>query len=363
MEHFAKNIGFSTIAQHHSPGSRDMHSASKILAIQFKYFGDVVLMTPALRAIREHLPACELHVLVPEEITPILQHLPWLNRIWPMPRKRGRSSLSRTLPIIRALRRERFDGSVDFASNDRGAITSLLVGAKERLGWEDSGGFWGRRFCYNHRVSRETKPIHESAHLVHLLSGWNIPPPHSPEVEICADPALGEAAKKILPAENAVICHLASSQPNREWPPHRWAELNRLITNAGRDIIFTTPRGAREQSLASEFFRLAPSAARLPLIAELPLFLAVLRRAAVFISGDTGPLHFAAGLGVPTISLFGPSSPERWAPVGSRHQLLTGSSCSCGAHTAVCTSKNHCLAAISPEQVLKCLEKIQALKR
>ena len=75
------------VAQHHSPGSRDMHSASKILAIQFKYFGDAVLMTPALRAIREHFPACELHVLVPEEITPILQHLPWLNRIWPKVRR------------------------------------------------------------------------------------------------------------------------------------------------------------------------------------------------------------------------------------------------------------------------------------
>jgi len=81
----------------------------KILAIQFKYFGDAVLMTPALRAIREHFPQCELHVLVPEEVAPIFNHLPWLDRIWAMPRRRGSASLRETWPVIRALRREKFD--------------------------------------------------------------------------------------------------------------------------------------------------------------------------------------------------------------------------------------------------------------
>jgi heptosyltransferase III len=346
-----KNNDFSILDQHHLPATCCMRSVPKILAIQFKYFGDAVLLTPALRAIREQFPPCELHVLVPEEAAPIFNHLPWLNRVWPMPRRRGRSSLSKTLPVIRALRRERFDRSVDFASNDRGAILSFLAGAKDRLGWEEQGGFLGRRFCYSRRVHPETKTAHESARLAFLLSGWKIQPPRSLEVEIHADPALAGDAEKLLPGKDPIICHLASSQPNREWPLQHWAGLSRLVAGSGRKIVFTTPRGAREQSLMAEFSRLAPEAVILPLISELPLFLAVLRRAAAFISGDTGPLHFAAGLGVPTISLFGPSSPERWAPLGPRHQFLTGAICSCGAHSAICTSKNYCLAAISPEQV------------
>ena len=56
-----------------------------------------------------------------------------------------------------------------------------------------------------------------------------------------------------------------------------------------------------------ELKKLAPAAPVLPPVPELALFLALLKRAGVFISGDTGPLHFAAGLGVPTIALFGPS--------------------------------------------------------
>ena len=107
----------------------------KILAIQFKYLGDAVLLTPALRALRKQFPDAELHLLVPEEVAPVLQHLPWLNRVWPMPRRRGSASLRQTWPVVRALRRERFDRSVDFAGNDRGAILSLLIGKKTaRLG-------------------------------------------------------------------------------------------------------------------------------------------------------------------------------------------------------------------------------------
>jgi ADP-heptose:LPS heptosyltransferase len=340
-----------------------MDEAPKVLAIQFKYFGDAVLMTPALRAIHEHWPKGELHLLVPEEIAPLFQHLPWLHRVWPMPRKRGRMDLGRTWPIIRGLRRQRFDRSVDFASNDRGAITSFLIGARQRLGRAESGGFFGRKLCYTERVAPEAKIQHESAKLAQLLSGWNIPPPPSLESEIRADPNLAGTAKGILPGERAVFCHVASSQPKKEWPLAHWVELHRLATAGGWQVVFTTARGPREQSLMTELARLAPEAVILPLITELPLFLAVLRRAAVFISGDTGPLHFAAGLGVPTISLFGPSSAAVWAPIGERHHALIGGVCSCDSNSAICTSQAHCLAAISPEKVWDCLQRVQVLKR
>jgi ADP-heptose:LPS heptosyltransferase len=326
----------------------------KILAIQFKYFGDAVLLTPSLRALRKHFPDAELHLLVPAEAAPLFQHLPWLNRVWPMTRRRGSASLRQNWPFIHALRRERFDRSVDFASNDRGAILSFLIGARQRLGWLQRGGFFGRRFCYNQRVPPEASERHESARLAHLLSAWGIVP-SSLEAEIRSDPALAGAAEPFL-LPGTILCHVASSQPKKEWPLRHWAEFYRLADAAGLRVAFTTAAGARERSLTDELKKIAPSAPVLPAVPDLALFLAVLKRAEIFISGDTGPLHFTAGLGVPTLSLFGPSSPARWAPVGERHRILKGSPCSCGAGTSVCQTANFCLAAITPEQVLHSLQ-------
>ena len=338
------------------------NTSEKIIALQFKYFGDAVLLTPALRALRGHFPGGELHLLVPEEIAPLFQHLPWLNRVWPMPRRRGSASLWATWPVIRALRRERFERSVDFASNDRGAILSRLIGARRRLGWDERGGFLGRKFCYTERGAPGSKTQHESIRLAQLLTGWQIPSPPSLETEICADPSLADAAKKILPAERAVVCHVASSQPKKEWPLAHWTTLRRLAGEAGFRVVFTTAPGEREQALMTELKKLAPDAAILPPVPELPLFLAVLARAGVFIAGDTGPLHFAAGLGVPTISLFGPSSPARWAPIGGRHRVLTGSACACDGNLSLCQNTNHCLAAISPEQVFASLKTVSTIQ-
>jgi ADP-heptose:LPS heptosyltransferase len=274
-----------------------------------------------------------------------------------MPRKRGSANLRELLPLLRALRRERFDRSVDFASNDRGAILSRVIGAKNRLGWDEPGGFFARKYCYTIRVpaDRENLP-HESVRLAQLLSGWQIPVPAALEPEIRANPALVESAKKILPHENAVVCHVASSQQKKEWPLAQWAEFHRLATGAGHQLVFTTARGEREAALMMELKKLVPAATVLPLVPELDLFLAVLARAKVFVSGDTGPLHFAAGLGVPTISLFGPSAPSRWAPVGKKHIALTGGNCVCDGNLAVCAATSHCLAQISPEQVFAALK-------
>ena len=326
----------------------------KILAIQFKFFGDAVVMTPALRAIRKHFPGGELHLLVPEEIAPLFHHLPWLNRVWSMPRRRGSANPGRTWPVIHALRREHFDRSVDFGGNDRGAIASLLIGARRRLGPVTKGGFLGRRFCYNQRVSPAPTRLHESVRLIRILSSWQIEP-SSLVAEICPDPTLDKAAEKILPM-GAIVCHIATSQPKKEWPLAFWADFYRLASAAGQRVIFTTAKGEREAALTAKLKELAPDAQVLDVIRELPLFLAVLKRARIFLSGDTGPLHFAAGLGVPTISLFGPSRAENWAPVGERHQVLAGDPCGCDGNSAVCLSSSHCLSAISPERVFAALQ-------
>jgi ADP-heptose:LPS heptosyltransferase len=331
-----------------------MQPPLRILAIQFKYFGDTVLMIPALRALRERWPDCALHALVSEEAAPLLQHLPGLARHRPDARQRGRAGFKKAWLMLRALRRERFDRSVDFGGNDRGALLSLLCGARERLGPVHPGGFVGRRFCYTRRVAPAAPDRHETLRLLHTLSAWGIAPPRAPEIQIHTDPAADVFAEKLLP-QRKIICHLSAGRPKKEWAVRHWAAFHRVATPAGYQLAFTTGKGARAQSLANELRTLAPDASVLAPTTDLATFLAVLKRAEVFISGDTGPLHFAAGLGVPVIALFGPTSAAQWGPVGEGHQVLTGARCGCDGRVDNCQSANHCLAAIAPEQVFECL--------
>lgn len=336
-----------------------MDQPVKILAIQFKYFGDTVFMIPALRAIRERWPGCALHALVPEEVAPILNHLPWLNRVWPMPRRRGRVHFKETWPIVRALRSERFERSVDFGGNDRGAILSLLCGARHRLGPCYPGGFIGRPLCYTQRLAPAPLEQHESVRLLHILSGWGIAPPATIQVEIHTDAAQDAAAALVLP-RRTIICHLTAGKPKKEWPIRHWAALYQMAAATGLRMTFTTGKGAREESLVGGLKELLPDAPVLSFVPDLGAFLSLLKRGEVFISGDTGPLHFAAGLGVPTLALFGPTSATQWAPIGARHHVLIGSRCDCDRRSNVCHSASHCLAAITPEQVFTQLQKLSA---
>ena len=332
----------------------------KILALQFKYFGDVVFITPALRALKENSPDCELHVLVAAEIAPLLENLPWLKKVWALPRTRGRARLRDSWPIIRALRREKFDRSVDFGGNDRGAILSFLSGAKKRLGAADPKPRLLKKIGYTEKFPAAQLPESWVQSHLKLISAWQIPPPKSAHLEIIADPKLADAAAKILPTKT-VLCHLATSQPKKEWPLSHWAEFHRLATAVGFSLTFSSGNSERERALLTELKKIVPTMIALPPITDLKLFLAVLAQAEVFISGDTGPLHFAAGLGVPIVGLFATGdSLRKAAPVYSPTQIVTAAICVCDQrkeYSADCRDANPCIATISPPQVLAALQR------
>jgi heptosyltransferase-3 len=201
--------------------------AEKTLAIQFKYLGDAVFITPALRALKEYRPRGELHVLLAAEIAPLLENLPWITKVWSLPRTRGQARLRDSWPVIRGLRQQHFDRSVDFGGNDRGAILSLVSGARQRLGAVDKTNLL-YKICYSQEVHTTTLPPAWVQRHLQLLSAWNIPAPVSTRLEIVADPALAEEAARLLPA-GMIVCHLGTSQPRKEWPLERWQTPARCI--------------------------------------------------------------------------------------------------------------------------------------
>jgi ADP-heptose:LPS heptosyltransferase len=130
--------------------------------------------------------------------------------------------------------------------------------------------------------------------------------------------------------------------------------------------VFSSGTNERERALLAELKKLEPEVLALPPVADLRLFLAILRRADAVIAGDTGPLHFAAGLGVPIIGLFATGdSLRRAAPIYRPEQILTAAACACDQrlkNSAVCQDANPCMATISPERVFAALRNAAAAR-
>lgn len=326
----------------------------KILALKFKYLGDVVVMVPALRALRARYPESELHVLVAAEAAPLLEGLPWLDKIWPLTRDRGKARLSETMPLIKELRAEHFDRSVDFVGNDRGALLSRLVGADVRLGLRPQSGSGARRLCYTETIEELDTTRHEVVRDYYVLTPWQVPPPESWELELARP-----AAPSTLP-EGTILCHLSTSQRKKELGPTTWAAVGQGLSKAGHSVRFSAGPTEREQALLSDLKKLWPEADVLPTSPSLQDFMALVAGARLFASPDTAPLHIAAGLGVPTLGLFGPTSAARWSPPGSQHHALSGALCPCSGHLEQCAQSSRCIDALSPDRILAKLREMLA---
>ena len=106
----------------------------KILFIQFKYLGDVIFLTPVLKAFKTQFPYSQIHILVSSDVAPLLENLDFIDKVWPFPRVRGEINLIDSLKFLAKLRSHKFDLSLDFEGNDRGSLISRLIKCKYTIG-------------------------------------------------------------------------------------------------------------------------------------------------------------------------------------------------------------------------------------
>jgi ADP-heptose:LPS heptosyltransferase len=338
----------------------------KVLAIQFKYLGDAVILTPALKALATQIPNIELHVIVASEAAPLLENFPWVAKIWAMPRQRGKAKIWHTLPFIAALRRERFDQSIDFGGNDRGALLSYLSGAKIRIGSIDRGDpKFLQRIGYTQIINRKDPSAPYFDLHFELLNTLKIRRPVQLKLEINSHNIDVDLVSEIIP-KNSILCHISTSQPKKDWPLSHWEALYNLANKDGLKLVFSAGPNEREKKLLAELKLLIPDAKILPSVNTLKLFLCILKSSKVFICGDTGPLHFAEGLGVPVIGIFGVGNSLRQvAPIYDQEKLICSEGCKCDLlvnHSDVCISSEPCMGGIQPEIVFLKLKKMLHLR-
>lgn len=294
----------------------------RVLAIRPRALGDVVLVAPALRALKLGHPDAELEVLTEERYRPVLEHQAGIARIWPLER-----SLAGSAKLIARLSARRYALVVDFFGNPRTALITRAIGAPLTAGYR----LRGRSGAYHVLEPRtrswpggaDGRARREYAAATHLrlaMAAGGRDDGLDARLEV--PPGADASAARLLEAagirrpSRAVGLVAAATWPSKAWPAFNAGVLARSLADAGREVLLLS--GPGEAQVSSVVRRHAPALRELPPcgVGEL---MGVIARLAAVVGNDSGPKHLAAALRVPTFTWYGPTHPDTWSPPGERH--------------------------------------------
>lgn len=322
-------------------------ASEKILLIRLSSLGDVVLTTPAIRAVRTHLPDTYVAMLVAKQSADVLRENPHLNEIITFDRLAKDKDTREMLRVIRHLRERKFTVAIDLQRKFRTELLMYFSGAAERVG--------KGRLC-TVRVQEQGNK-HATAHYFDLLHAIGIPAADQRLELFLAESERIDAARRLDTAgvsETALKVGLfpGAGWKLREWMPERFAAIgDRLVAQFNANVLVFG--GRKETELVQRVVDIM-NAPVTPFAGNLQIrqLAACIEQCDLFLTNDTGPMHIAAAVATPTVSLFGPGNHIRFQPLGARHQTIRYDvPCSpCKQFTDKCKD-NICMKGISVDEV------------
>ena len=297
------------------------------MLVRLRLIGDVVLTTPLIRALRRKLPNAQLTYLVEPAAVPVVRGNRNLTDIVVAPKSRGFARLRDDFVLGRQLRRRQFDLAIDLHGGPRAAWFTWMSGAATRIGYQIAGRSW----MYTHVVPRprDETPRPSVVNQWDLLAPLGIAPPDAARdpLEMAEDPDATAAVERrlrdagVTAAHPVVVIHVSAGNPFRRWPRESFEALVVRLARSdpSRRIILTSgPSDAPAAKAIADGARIAlgPLSGALPDVGEFDLaeLRTLIARAAVYIGGDSGPLHIAGTTATPIVALFGPTLPARSMP-------------------------------------------------
>jgi ADP-heptose:LPS heptosyltransferase len=293
---------------------RRVPEPKKILCIRIDHIGDVLLTTPAFRALRKKYPKARIDVLVRSFSKEILDGNKNINKIltfdFPWLGLHGKkASWKETISFIKHLRKEKYDIAVDFHADPRNILLAAKA-ARYRVGY----GIRGFGFLLNKVVPYKTArhQIQHNLDIVRAL-GANA----SQEMDFIIPASAKNKAKSLLkPAGNAKLVGItpATGRKPKYWLNERWAEVaDKLIEKYRVKVVLTGGKGDAKdiEEIISNMVH-KENIINLSGKTSLKELGAVIRQCKLFLSPDTGPAHIARALNVPLLELFGPENPKQW---------------------------------------------------
>lgn len=341
----------------------------RILIVRTDRIGDVVLSTPVIKTVRRAIPDAYIAMMVAPAARELVEGNPGLDETIIFDKKKS-GGLIGTLGFASALRKRKFDTVFVLHPTTRVHLILWLSGIRQRIGLDKKGGFLLTKKIAHTKQQGEK---HEIDYNLDLLRAAGIDVegadrlPFVPVKKQDKD-SIGNILRENGFSDNAafVVIHPGASCLSKRWPAERFASVaDEVIKRFNKKIVIIAGANDGEcggkvaDEMENESLNLSGDLS----IGELA---ALLERADLLISNDSGPVHIAVALGVPVVAIFGRKQrglgPKRWGPAGKNDIVLhKDAGCiECMAHD--CASDFKCLDAVKTDEVIAAAGKLLGLK-
>lgn len=321
----------------------------RVLVVKPRAIGDVLLSTSVLPNLRREFPDAQIDFLVESFASPVLEGNPHIDNVVTY-NTRTDSSLS----IISKVRKRRYDLVMDLFANPRTAIITLFSGARYRVGFP----FKWRRIAYNIIVTPRSGEVHNVEFNLDAVRrlGFEAGP---------AKPCFCLDAKSIKFGETFVeqnglrageffAINIGGGWNIKRWPVEKFIDLCAMISGRlNRKVVVLY--GPSEVEEAVRISR--ASGALFAPQTSLRQMGAILKLSKALVTNDSGPMHIAAALGVPTLAIFGPTSPHLQGPFGTVSEIVRNEKLDClECNLTKCPIGNPCMKELGAETVFEHLQ-------
>ncbi|MCQ9206999.1 MAG: lipopolysaccharide heptosyltransferase II [Omnitrophica bacterium] len=340
----------------------------RILLTRTDRIGDVVLTTPAIKAVRDRHPEAYIAFMVRPYARDIVEGNPYLNEVIIYDKYGKHKSVFKTLKFALGLRKKKFDLAIMLHPTNRVHLIAYLAGIPKRVGFDRKMPFLLTKKIPH--LKQEGKK-HEVEYTLDALRFINIDS-HDKTLSVTVRKKDLERADRMLDEYHVgrgvpmIAINPGASSASKRWSTHNFVLLcdNLAKTFRARIVIVADGANAKFAEAVASGMRHEPvNLAGKTTVGELA---ALLSKCSLFISNDSGPVHIACALKVPVISIFGRGdpglSPKRWAPTSKKSASLHKDTDCAPCLADACKNNFKCLQAITPEEVLTAAKTLLPVK-
>lgn len=331
---------------------------ARLLVCRTDAIGDSLLALPVCTNLKKHLPDCHITLMVSRYTAPLYHQQTQFDQLLvydPVADHRGSAGLKKLISLLHC---QQVDTALMLYPDRRLSWAVWRAGIARRLG---TGRRWWS-WLYNQpiRHSRKQAAKHEAAYNLDFVAALNLPPVlEPPRLQVPA-----KTSQKIVTLlqnygigekDSLVMIHPGGRGSSANWCLDGYAQMTAMLMARHPCRVLLTGTGSEQEDL--QFIQdvcRQNNNQRIPIMLHEPLDLALLpaliHRAQVFVSGNTGPMHIAAAVGTPQIAIFpdsGPTGLKRWQPLTTKAVIFTPKKMNESTDTSGMTTDQ-----IDPEQVV-----------